>query len=613
MSQLKHSSEIQVTIDDSQVRQAAERLAQSMERVGEAGERAFTRTAQAAQRATQPVATPPKPPTPATPPAPVASAPSAPAPATPTAPPKAPVAVPPPAPGTRPRDEKGRFIPYKTQQRMLGMTALDQLGVGDSNRSLDTMAAEGRRAQEAARRRAEREAQAFTAQRQQERELRRQQIMAVGQAGVSGLVGGAQVVAGGGAADVFRAGGAAAGSLAGAFGLNRIAGGLPVIGGLAGALLQRRAARIGQVAGLERPQTELALGGAEGVRGARSRFARLGISSAEGVGTLRAFQRALGARTDLLSGRSIGFTSDFLGQAALRGIDPTTIGAFVGGGAIGGGARGNTLQSAGLANRLLGGAGAMGLTGAGATRFLAAIAQNTQRIASEGLSIDEESAGRFIMGINEAARQGGQRQLMGVGAARTFQRFGGALSGVAGSFRGQFGGLGTGALTAAAARGGGGPLQVLRRLEQFRTDPASAVEALRSMGIEGDLLQLALSGMGLSTEEADVLSRAEGGELGAGMLGADRGIMRRGMRVSRTVQSEQERLLRRVEADPASLQAFVKLNTRLEELALTMTESNSVLTTSMQSIETHITKLVNFIDSGAARDSLGALLREIIL
>lgn len=605
MSQQRHSSEIQVTIDDSQVRQAAERLAQSMERVGEAGERAFDRTAQAARRARQPVATPPTP---------TGAAPSA-----PSAPPKAPVAVPPPAPGSRPRDEKGRFIPYKTQQRMLGMTALDTLGVGDSNRSLDTMAAEGRRAQEASRRRAELEAEAFTEQRRQARARRLQMLasvggfgLGVGRAGLSGVVGGAQVVAGGGAADVFRAGGAAAGSLAGAFGLSRIAGGLPVLGGIAGSLIQRRAQRIGQIVGLERPQTELALGGAEGVRGARSRFARLGISSAEGVGTLRAFQRAIGARTDLLSGRSIGFTSDFLGQAALRGIDPTTIGAFVGGGAIGGGARGDTFQSAGLANRLLGGAGAMGLTGAGATRFLAAIAQNTQRIASEGLSIDEESAGRFIMGINEAARQGGQRQLMGVGAARTFQRFGGALSGVAGSFRGQFGGIGTGALTAAAARGGGGPLQVLRRLEQFRTDPASAIKALRSMGIEGDLLQLALSGMGLSTEEADVLSRAGEGDLDTGMLGADRGIMRRGMGVSRTVQTAQERLIRRVEADPASIQAFVKLNTSIEELALTMTTSNSVLTTSMQSIEGHIAKLVQLIDSGSLRDTLRTMLRELI-
>lgn len=590
MSQQRHSSEIQVTIDDSQVRQAAERLAQSMERVGEAGERAFDRTAQAARRAQQPVATPPKP--------------------TPPTPPSAPPT------GVRPRDEKGRFIPYKTQQRMLGMTALDTLGVGDNNRSLDAMGAQGRRAREAGLRRAEQAANAFTEQRRQARAQMLASIggfgLGVGRAGLSGLAGGAQVVASGGAADVFRAGGAAAGSLAGAFGLSRIAGGLPVIGGLAGSLLQRRAARIGQVAGLERPQTELALGGAEGVRGARSRFTRLGISSAEGVGTLRAFQRAIGARTDLLSRRSINFTSDFLGEAALRGIDPTTIGAFVGGGAIGGGARGDTFQSAGLANRLLGGAGAMGLTGSGASRFLAAIAQNTQRIASEGLSIDEESAGRFIMGINEAAREGGQRQLMGVGAARTFQRFGGALSGVAGSFRGQFGGLGSGALTAAAARGGGGPLQMLKRLEQFRTDPASALKGMRDVGLEGDLLKLGLVDLGLSTEEADVLTRAGEGDLDAGMLGADRGTMRRGMRVSRTVQSEQERLIRRVEADPASIQAFVRLNTRLEELALTMTKSNSVLTTSMQSIEGHIGKLVDLLDSGSLTDTLRKLLRELI-
>ena len=436
--------------------------------------------------------------------------------------------------------------------------------------------------------------------------------LGVGRAGLSGLVGGAQVVAGGGAADVFRAGGAAAGSLASAFGLSRIAGGLPVIGGLAGSLLQRRAARIGQVAGLERPQTELALGGAEGVRGARSRFARLGISGAEGVSTLRAFQRSIGARTDLLSDRSINFTSDFLGEAALRGIDPTTIGAFVGGGAIGGGARGDTFQSAGLANRLLGEAGAMGLTGSGACEVLAAIAQNTQRIASEGLSIDEESAGRFIMGINEAAREGGQRQVMGVGAARTFQRFGGALSvlpdhsadsladsGPERSQQQQLEGAGVRS-TCSSVSSSFAPIPRARsRLEGSRDRgrlASARVERSRSQHRRGRRAR-----------------RARPQALEAGMLGADRGTMRRGMRVSRTIQSEQERLIRRVEADPASIQAFVRLNTRLEELALTMTESNSVLTTSMQSIETHIANLVQFIDGGSMRESLGSLLREIIL
>ena len=583
MSQQKHSSEITVTIDDSQVRQAAERLTQSMERVGEAGERAFDKTAQAAKRAQRPVATPPTPPTP------------------------------PPAPptGVRPRDDKGRFIPYKQQQRALGMTALDELGVGKSERALDAMAAEGRRARDAGLRRAEAAARAFVPP----PSLGARALSLGGAvAGVtpSILTSGAQAIASGGASDVFRAGGAAAGSLAGAFGLSRVAGGLPIIGGIAGALLGRRGQRIGQVSALERPQTELALGGAEGVRGARSRFARLGISSAEGVGSLRSFQRAIGARSDLLGADSIGYTADFLAQASLRGIDPGSIGAFVGGGALGGGARGGTFQSAGRANQILGGATSIGLTGSGATRFLAAIAQNTQRIAAEGLSIDETSASRFIFGIDAAARATGRNQLRGTGAVRTFQKFGGAIGGVAGSFRGQFGGLAGGGLTAAAARGGGGPLDVLRRLEGFRESPETAISALREIGLEGDLLQLALSGLGLSTQEADTLSRAEQVGLGEGLRGRGVSKMRRGMRISRTAQSEQERLLRRVEADPASAQAFIKLNTRMEELALTMTTSNSLLVKSMQGIEGRLKSLLEFADSGNFGAALRDILREVL-
>ena len=546
MSQQNHSSEITVTIDDSQVRQAAERLSRSLSQVGDDAAKAFDKANRAASRTTQKPA-----PTPAPAAAPASSS-------------RAPLE----------RDARGRFLPRGAMppppRLSGGLTALEQY------RSPPTLGG------------------TFAG------------------AMPSVLTSGAQAIASGGASDAFRAGGAAAGSLAGAFGLSRVAGGLPIIGGLAGALLQRRGQRIGQVAGLERPQTELALGGAEGVRGARSRFTRLGISSAEGVGSLRSFQRAIGARSDLLGAGSINYAADFLAQASLRGIDPSSIGAFVGGGALGGGARGGTFQSAGRANRILGAATSIGLTGSGATRFLAAIAQNTQRIAAEGLSLDETSASRFILGIDAAAKQTGRNQLRGVGAVRTFQKFGGAIGGVAGSFRGQFGGLASGALTAAAARGGGGPLDMMRRLEGFRSSPETALAALREVGLEGDLLQTALAGLGLSTAEADTLTRAGQKDLGEGLRGRGLSTMRRGMRISRTAQSEQERLLRRVEADPASAQAFIKLNTRMEELALTMTTTNSVLVKSMQGIEGRLKSLLEFVDSGNFGQALRDILREVL-
>ena len=583
MSQQNHSSEITVTIDDSQVRQAAERLSRSLGKVGEDAAKAFDQADRAAKRA-----------------APVA----------------APVAAPPP-PSRAPldRDERGRFIPRGAKppapRLSGGLTALEQFAGGDPNSALNDMGAAGRAVQAAGRARALAIANAY----RPPPSLGARALAfggTVAGAAPSMFTSGAQAIASGGAGDAFRAGGAAAGSLAGAFGLSRIAGGLPIIGGLAGALLQRRGQRIGQVSALERPQTELALGGAEGVRGARSRFARLGISGAEGVGSLRSFQRAIGARSELLGADSIGYTADFLAQASLRGIDPSSIGAFVGGGALGGGARGGTFQSAGRANQVLGAATSIGLTGSGATRFLAAIAQNTQRIAAEGLSIDETSASRFILGIDAAAKQTGRNQLRGTGAVRTFQKFGGAIGGVAGAFRGQFGGLASGALTAAAARGGGGPLDVMRRLEGFRSAPETAVAALRGIGLEGDLLQIALSGLGLSTDEADTLARAGQKDLGTGLRGEGLSTMRRGMRISRTAQSEQERILRRVEADPASAQAFIKLNTRMEELALTMTTTNSVLVKSMQGIEGRLKSLLEFVDSGNFGTALRDILREVL-
>lgn len=599
MSQQKHSSEITVTIDDSRVEAAARKLEESFQRVGEAGERAMKRTAQAAQQAAQP-----PPPAPAKPPPP------------PTPEPKGPLQ----------RDEKGRFLPRGVQgvapkgppvlTDAQGLTALGSLAGGKPRTELDALAAQGRATSEANRARALAQAQNYKPPptlAQRAGAFARGVGGGLAVAAPSVISSGAQgLFGGGGSAGVAQSLGAMGGSLAGAFGSQRLAAGLPFVGGLLGGAISQRAQRLGQVTALERPQTELALSGAVGVRGARGRFERLGISGLEGVGALRAFSRAIGARTELLGGDMIGPTSDLLAQATLRGIDPSALGGFVRGGAIGGGARTGTRGSMSLANRLLSSASSMGLTGAGATQLLGMIAQNTQRIAAEGLSIDEESAARFIVGIDTAAREAGARQLQGVGAARAFTQLGGALGGAVSSFRGQFGGLAQGGLTAAAARGGGGPLDVLRRLEGFRTDPASAIQALRGVGFEGDLLRLALSGLGLSTEAAGVLGAARPSDLGEGIFGADLGTMRRGMGVSRAVQTAEGRLIGAVERDPEALRTFVELNAKLEELSLSLTKSDGIVVRSLGTIESGISEIVRIIETGDIAGEIGKKIGEAI-
>ena len=612
MSQQKHSSEITVTIDDSRVEAAARKLEESFQRVGEAGERAMKRTAQAAQQAAQQATQPPPPP---------------PAPAKPPPPPPAPAKPPPPPEPEQKapleRDEKGRFLPRGVRgvapkgppvlTDAQGLTALGSLAGGKPRTELDALAAQGRAISEANQARALAQAQNYKppptlAQRAGAYALGvgREAAPSILRSGAQGLFGG------GGSAGVAQALGAMGGSLAGAFGSQKLAAGIPFVGGLLGGAISQRAQRLGQVTALERPQTELALSGAVGVRGARGRFERLGISGLEGVGALRAFSRAIGARTELLGGDMIGPTSDLLAQATLRGIDPSALGGFVRGGAIGGGARTGTRGSMSLANRLLSSASSMGLTGAGATQLLGMIAQNTQRIAAEGLSIDEESAARFILGIDAAAREAGARQLQGVGAARAFTQLGGALGGAVSSFRGQFGGLAQVGLTAAAARGGGGPLDVLRRLEGFRTDPARAIQALRGVGFEGDLLQLALSGLGLSTEAAGVLGAARPSDLGEGIFGADLGTMRRGMGVSRAVQTAEGRLIGAVERDPEALRTFVELNAKLEELSLSLTKSDGIVVRSLGTIESGISEIVRIIETGDIAGEIGRKIGEAI-
>ena len=575
MAQQRHSTEIAVTLNDATVQQSITRMVRGMEEVTKATTRAFTQASQQAQQATQQAQQ-----------------------ATQT--------------GARPRDERGRFLPRGTPTAPtarpsagLGLTALDQIAGGRPATDLNILAQQGRMREEARLAQARADAEAF----RPAPSRFAQGMGAMGRGFVSATGTLAPAMLTGDASSLARAGGAMGANAFGALGMTRIAKGLPFIGDLAGALLSRRTQRLGQVAGRERVQTELMLGGARGLGGARSRFAGMGISAEEGLGALRTLQRGIGERSEIFEASSMGALTAGLGRAMLRGVDVGTLTQFARGGARGGGgATGSVLESLNLAGRVMGTGQEMGLTGGGITRLLGAIAQNTQRLASEGIEVDEEGVAKLIRGIDIEARARGVRQVSGLGAVSAFQRFAGGVGGVAGGFGGQFSGLGRGALLASAVKGGGGPLDVLRRLETFRGSPTQALEALRSSGLSGEALQLALAGMGLSTSQAEILMGAQPADLGTTPTG-DRGVMAQGMQFSRMMQSQRERLITQVAGDPASARAILGINESLERLALTMTKSNGVLIQAMQGLQVPIEALISGIDTlGDTLDNLKSAL-----
>jgi len=409
----------------------------------------------------------------------------------------------------------------------------------------------------------------------------------------------------GDASSLMRAGGALGANAFNSLGMTRIAKGLPVVGDLAGALLSRRTQRLGEVAGREQLQTELMLGGAQNLGGARRAFTQYGLSAEQGLGILRSVQRGIGARSGIFESGNIEALSRSLARASLRGIDTGAITQFLAGGAIGGGAGGTVEQSLARAGRVGAMGAGMGLTGGGITRLLSAIASNTQRLASEGITVDEDAVAGFIQGIDIEARTRGARQVQGIGAVSAFQRFAGGVGGVAGGFAGQFGGLGRGAILASAMRGGGSPLEILQRLEQFRGDPQQAQQALSSLGLGTEATQLALVGLGLSTTQAGVVAGARPSTMPRGGRLGDEEIMRQNMVFSRMLQGQRERLISTVAQDPNSARAILVLNEKLEKFALSMTESNGVLIKVLQGIEPAVDTLIEGINS------IGALISDL--
>ena len=569
MAQQRHSTEIEVTLNDANVQQAIKKMVKGFNDATQAVTNTFKQATAGAQKATQQ------------------------------------------AQQARQRDARGRFLPRGAPSPPptpppTPLTALDRLAGGAPVTGLDALASQGRAREQAGIASARALAEQFTPEASAFR--RGAGAFGHGALGTAGVLAPAMLT--GDASSMMRGGGALGGNAMGALGMTRIARGLPVVGDLLGALVSRRTQRLGQVAGREQLQTELTLGGAQDLGRARRTFTGYGLSAEQGLGMLRSFQRGIGARDDVFNRANIGNLSAGLSRAILRGVDVGALTQFATGGAIGGGAGGTVTESLNRAGRVMGTGRDMGLTGGGITRLLSAIASNTQRLASEGLTVDEEATAQLIRGIDLEARRTGARQLQGLGAVSAFQRFAGGIGGVAGGFAGQFGGIGRGALLSAVARPGGSPLDVLRRLEQFRGDPASALDALRELGLDEDTTQLALVGLGLSTPQAGVLMGAGREELGRAIGGEGR-VMRRGMQFSRMLQGQRERLVSTVARDPESARAILSINEKLEKFALSMTESNGMVAAALSQLEPAIVAVTGAVDGlGEMISDLGDVVRS---
>lgn len=386
-----------------------------------------------------------------------------------------------------------------------------------------------------------------------------------------------------------------------------VAGALPIVGAAVRPLLEAQRRRAGQAQELEAIQTELMLGGglrAQDLSLARTEGARLfGFSPAQSLQAMRGFSAASQMRTG-------GFDKLLLQDllfAERIGVGAQTIGGFARGGALGGGATRGTMAETQTAVRLANFARGRGLSGAGAAQFLARIAQSTQQMAQQGLSLDTRSMGRFVQAVDASARQSRNRTVQGVGAVRATQRLltmgGGALTG----FRGQFGQIGQGLIQAAAARNAGSPLAMIEELERLATSPRALMDALRSMGVSEDLIQLALVGSGASTAEAQVLMGAKrrgglGGEEGM-LTNRDIGAMRTMqdgsglLALSRKRTEIDNEMIRQIEANKQASVAMMEISKSLELAALKMTAEDQPLTKALAALAGKIEGLPDKVDN----------------
>jgi len=392
--------------------------------------------------------------------------------------------------------------------------------------------------------------------------------------------------------------------------LSGLARGVPFVGGLISPLISARRRRGAQAQNLEGLLTELQLGGGiTQTAQARGIGALLGYGPEQALGVARSFSQM----TQMRGGAQRALTDDNLGSlfmAERLGIGAQAIGGFAGGGAFGGGAQGTIAQETLTALKLAGYARqTMDLSGTGTARFLASIAQATQRMATQGMSIDTKSIGAFVQGVDQSAKRERLKVVRGEGAVRATQVLmgmgGGALSG----FKGQFGGLGQGLIQALASQTSSSPIDMIQRMEELATSPNKLMEGLRGMGLSEELIQLALLGSGASTAQTTTLMGARGGRLkGDVRLVTDEEIAKLSERteeglpkgmlaISRMQATTDNRILTAVEANKESSVALIRLSETFEKIALDMTKNESALTSAITGLEATIRELPDTIKS----------------
>lgn len=393
--------------------------------------------------------------------------------------------------------------------------------------------------------------------------------------------------------------------------LSGLARGVPFVGGLISPLISARRRRTGQAQNLEGLLTELQLGGGiTQTAQVRGIGALLGYGPEQALGVARSFSQMAQMR----GGAQRALTDENLGSlfmAERLGIGAQAIGGFAGGGAFGGGAQGTIAQETQTALQLAGYARqTLDLSGTGTARFLASIAQATQRMATQGMSIDTRSIGAFVQGVDQSAKQRDLKVVRGEGAVRATQVLmgmgGGALSG----FKGQFGGLGQGLIQALASQTSSSPIEMIQRMEDLATSPNKLMEGLRGMGLSEELIQLALLGSGASTAQATTLmgTKARRGLRGGTRLVSDaeramlsarteEGLPTGMLAISRMQATTDNRILTAVEANKESSVALIRLSETFEQIALDMTKNDSALTSAITGLEATIRELPDTIKS----------------
>lgn len=406
----------------------------------------------------------------------------------------------------------------------------------------------------------------------------------IASANASGFI---QASMGVGGAGLMNLGNQVGGRFGGA--LTGIGGALPFVGGMVGSLLQTRMRRVGQARSLELPETQIMAQGMTRaqIRNARRQGSRFGLSPQQTASLLLQFSQQAGMR---------GTDADVesLAQAQLAGINPSIFGQFAGLGALGGAGMGNPSSLSQVGRSLAGEFRDRGFTGQTVERLLTRIANSSRQMAEQGLSLSTKATGEFALALSDEAtrrlRQGDERfrPIAGEGALRAEQRLQTMAGGARKGFAGQFGQIGQNILLAQASKGARSPLELVANLERMQAfGPLEILNTLRG-SVSPEMADMALLGAGASTAEIEALRGVQTTPSlkTRGLLGQQESQrLRRRMGISRIQAQADVTMLPKVEGDLKTISVLTKLNTTLETMSLSMTRGDGAVVSALSNVQ----------------------------